>query len=140
MDQVLLDSGSIDSFMLAGKAVFTIRNPKTDRSFTYKVRVAKGNAVHIHFVSVLTGNNNETDYTYIGYIRDNRFQYGYNKSAIGVEAPSVKAFQWFMANRSALGPVEVYRSNNCARCGRKLTVVSSITSFLGPECIKHVRG
>ncbi len=136
MDQVRLDSDSISSFILAGKAVFTIRNPKTDRSFTYKIRAAKENTVH--FVSVLTGCNNEIDYTYIGFIKNNEFIYGRNKSNIGNEAPSVKAFNWFMRNRGNLGNIECYRSNNCARCGRKLTVISSVIAWLGPECAKMV--
>jgi hypothetical protein len=139
MDQVLLDSDSIDSFMLAGKAVFTIFNPNTDKSFTYKIRRAAGNPNFVHFVSVLTGPDNTSNYTYIGYIRNGEFNYGVGKSLIGFSAPSVQAFGWFMRNRDNLGPVEVYRSNNCARCGRKLTVVSSVINYLGPECIKHVR-
>lgn len=135
-EQVRLDSGSISSFILAGKAVFTIRNPKTDKSFTYKIKGNKENTVH--FVSVLTGNNNESDYTYIGFIRNGEFVYGRAKSVIGNDAPSVQAFGWFMRNRGNLGPVECFRSNNCARCGRKLTVISSVIAWLGPECARKV--
>jgi hypothetical protein len=138
MEQVRLDSESISSFIMAGKATFTIRNPKTDKSFTYRIRAAESKAVH--FVSVLNGRDNEKDYSYIGFIRNGEFVYGGAKSHIGNDAPSVKAFGWFMANRNNLGPVECYRSNNCARCGRKLTVISSVINYLGPECIKHVRG
>ncbi len=135
-DLVKLEQESISAFILAGKAVFTIRNPKTDKSFTYKIRAAKNGSVH--FVSVLTGCNNESDYSYIGFIKDGTFIHGRDKSTIKNDTPSVKAFGWFMINRNNLGPVECYRSNHCARCGRRLTVASSIMAWLGPECAKMV--
>lgn len=135
-EQVKLDSESITSFMLAGKATFTIHNPRTSRSFTYKVKANKEHTVH--FVSILTGPDNNSNYTYIGFIRNNEFVYGRNKSPIGNDAPSVLAFSWLMANRSNLGPVECFRSSKCARCGRKLTRVSSIIQWLGEDCAKMV--
>jgi len=137
IDQVLLNgSDYIDDFLFAGKAVFTIRNPVTNKSFTFKIKASRSGMVH--FVSVLTGCNNESDYTYIGYISNGQFKYGKGKSPIGNDAPSVRAFSWFMRNRGNLGSVECYRSNNCARCGRKLTVASSVLAFLGPECAKRI--
>lgn len=135
MEQVKLSAGNILPYMLAGKAILTIRNPKTDKSFTYKVRASEDKT--IHFVSILNGADNNSNYCYIGVIVRGRFIHG-RKSSVGSEAPSVLAFGWLMGHLGNLGPVEVYKSNKCARCGRRLTRVSSITSFLGPECQKMV--
>lgn len=137
MEQVRLASEDILPYMLAGKATITIRNPKTDKSFTYKVEKPKD--CDKWFVKVLTGPNNDhsSNYTYIGFISRGHFLYGV-RSRISHVSPCVKAFGWFMGNLKSLGCVEVYRSTRCGRCGRKLTVVNSILALLGPECQKYV--
>lgn len=126
----------VSSYIFAGKAIFTIRNPKTDRSFTYKITQPKD--CDKFFVKVLTGPDNTSDYEYIGFIVDSRFIYGRNKSRIFQDAPSVKAFGWFLNNINSLGPVECFHHGFCGRCGRLLTVIESIENGLGPECFKKV--
>lgn len=135
MTQAQLSSEKILPYILAGKAIFTIRNPSTDRSFTYKVSQPKDCSKW--FVKVLTGPDNNSNYTYIGFLNERKeFVYGRGKSPIGEAAPSVLAFKWLMGNIDSLKGVEVFHSGKCARCGRTLTVIESITSGLGPECIK----
>jgi hypothetical protein len=125
-------------FILAGNATFTLTSARTGMRFTYKVRakeVADG-APSVHFVSVLTGADNESDYTFLGTIFGGATFKHSTKSRIGKDAPSAKAFAWsfprIMGN--ALVEASVHHEGKCGRCGRKLTVPRSIEVGLGPEC------
>ena len=134
MTQAQLTEPNILPYILAGKAIFTIRNPKTGASFTYRVKQPKDCSKW--FVGVLTGPDNTSNYSYIGFLNEGKqFVYG-RKSRITEGAPSVLAFKWFMSNLGNLKGVECFHSGRCARCGRVLTVVESVTSGLGPECRK----
>jgi hypothetical protein len=141
-------AGDCRSFMLAGNATLTIVSHKTDTRFTYRVRCPEDQRDQdvdtygrVWFVSLLTGSNNEEDFSYIGCIFSGRANFVYGrKSHVGVGAPGVKAFDWF--SRFLLSPtspglpasLEVWHEGRCSRCGRKLTVPESIARGLGPEC------
>ena len=144
-----LPTSTFGRFMLAGNATFTVVSKKTGTRFTFKVTKPEPTPQYpnpIHFVKVLTGNQNETDYTYLGQITSRggmtTYQHG-RKSPIGAAAPSALAFAWFagqvLQGKDAPG-VEVYHAGKCGRCGRKLTVPESITSGFGPECLSLVGG
>jgi hypothetical protein len=122
-------------FALAGNAVFTLSSVKTGARFTYRVRAAEQNP--IHFVSVLTGPNNSTDWKYLGYFRRGVYFHGAAKAKISAAAPSAVAFKWWWENTArgiAMPSLELDHSNRCGRCGRPLTVPESIRTGLGPEC------
>ena len=53
-------------FILAGNALFTVENAQTGNRFTFKVR--KPDDDKPHFVSVLTGADNEHDYSFLGTV------------------------------------------------------------------------
>lgn len=133
----------IKNFVLAGNATITVRSGATGSRFTYKIKTPKESRSPIWFVSLLTGSDNETNFEYVGQIRNNgSFDHG-RKSRISDDATSVKAFDWFwkmiQANRSSvLEQAEIYHEGRCGRCGRKLTVPESVESGYGPECINHV--
>lgn len=136
--QYLLSMLPLHKFALAGNATFTVSNIATGNRFTFRVRKPKNGAANCpHFVSVLTGADNENSYSYLGCIfSDGNFRRT-AKSKIGAEAPSHKAFEWVWSNRmneEKLGRVEIRHAGKCCRCGRKLTVPSSIDSGVGPEC------
>ena len=57
-------------FILAGNALFTVENTATGNRFTFKVR--KPDDDKPHFVSVLTGPDNEHDYAFLGTVFDPR--------------------------------------------------------------------
>jgi hypothetical protein len=130
--------------MLAGDARFTVVSAKSGTRFTYRVRAADQEGRRpggpSHFVSVLTGANNETDYGYLGLVREGAFEHG-RKSRISASAPSARVFAWFWraAETGAnLDQCEVHHEGRCGRCGRALTVPASIVSGFGPECIQYV--
>jgi hypothetical protein len=119
-------------FALAGNATFTATSLKTGVRFTFKIRKPDENTPH--FVKVLSGPNNEEDYSFIGTIFDgNVFRPGRKISA---EAPSVKAFAWIWAHidNPPVEQVKINHEGRCCRCGRKLTTPQSCSDGFGPEC------
>lgn len=131
-------TGSLARFVLGGNATFTVVSKKTGVRFTFKVRAAKGDGDNLpYFVMVLTGSDNEQDYSFLGTIfADGNYRHG-RKSVIGQTAPSACAFQWLwqhIEDPALSDKIEFWHEGRCCRCGRKLTVPSSIEAGIGPEC------
>lgn len=125
------------AFAKAGNARFTLVSKKTKERFTYRVRQTGDKP---HFVAVLTGSNNEEDYSFIGTIFDVGFRHS-QKARITASAKSVLAFDWFWHNidhPKIATAIEFWHEGRCCRCARPLTDPASIASGFGPECIKHV--
>ena len=120
-------------FIFAGKSIVTFLNTKTGNRFTFKTKAAKDS--NMFFVSVLSGPEN---WAYIGTCIEGKFRHG-RKSNISQDAQSVKVFDFVLA-KLLLGTlpefVEVWHEGHCGKCGKRLTVPSSIENGLGPECIK----
>jgi len=119
-------------FILAGRALFTLRSAKTGKRFTFKV--VRKDSYNMWHVRVLAGPDNTADYNYIGFIGRTGDQF-FAKARGGKisEAPSVKAFRWFLQNMESK-QVEVWHEGRCGRCGRALTVPESIEAGLGAKC------
>jgi hypothetical protein len=136
----LLSKENILKFVFAGKAIFTVENPATGNRFTYKVRCVENDdgSQSPFFVSVLTGPDNWDNYRYIGFVslKDCKFRHGH-KSGIGPDAPSVKAFRWFIDHIED-DRMNVYHEGRCGKCARRLTVPSSIEIGFGPKCLGGV--
>jgi len=160
-DHKFTDAASVRSFVLGGNALFTVRSEATGTRFTYKVRASEdktsqpdyestaGPAARrprgggVFFVSLLSGSNNEEDFSYLGIIpKDDPLSFRLTaKSRAGEQAQSVVAFRWFWKQITAgrlPGSMSVWHEGRCGRCGRTLTVPESIASGFGPECIQHV--
>jgi hypothetical protein len=122
-------------FMFAGNSTATFVNTKTDNRFTFKLKQKKDS--NLFFVSVLTSPD---VYTYIGTVINGQFKHG-RKSKINKDAQSVRVFEYVFKNLlSASLPdfIEVWHEGRCGKCGRTLTVPSSIATGLGPECVKSI--
>ena len=144
MANELKTNADIKTFLLAGKALFTVENTITSARFTFQVRKAKANPKFpgdTWFVGVLTGTDNENDYSSLGMVKDGTFR-TYGKARVTTEATSFKAFSWLFARINGDKPVPenviVRHEGYCCRCGRTLTVPDSIDRLggLGPECAK----
>jgi hypothetical protein len=139
----LTDSKATLDFIFAGKAIFTLRSTKSGSHYTYKMRKAEPRTLIdpvTYFLKVLVGSDNTTDYAYAGIVRDGQFRTT-GKSKVSANAESVKAFVWALAQfQSGVIPasLEVWHEGRCGRCGRRLTVPSSIATGLGPECAGKV--
>ena len=131
----ITDTKEALKFMFAGKSVVTFLNSQTGNRFTFKIKACKNS--NIFFVSVLTSPDT---YTYIGTAIEGNYKHG-RKSVISSEAQSIKVFQYMLAKlKSNNLPdfLEVWHEGHCGKCGRRLTVPSSILNGLGPECIKRL--
>jgi hypothetical protein len=136
LDLVLLDAAHIEPFTKGGRALFTVVSKKTGQRFTFRIQRKNHVASGPLFVKVLTGSQNDSDYTFLGTIFDDRTYVRSKKSPIGPDAPSALAFDWFWRCIQAqkLTSFDVYHHGRCCRCGRTLTVPSSIQLGIGPEC------
>ncbi len=122
-------------FLTAGKATLTVLSKKTGSHLTFKVSKGKAEGSP-HFVSVMTGSDNETSFTFLGSIFNGAdYRHGF-RSTISKEAPSAQAFEWLWKNIDAIPEekAELLPATNCCRCGRKLTHPASVTDGIGPEC------
>lgn len=122
-------------FIFAGNSTSTFRNSKTENRFTFKVKQKKDS--NLFFVSVLTSPDS---YTYIGVVIKGKYLHG-KKSVISRDAQSVKVFNYVLNNlvsNTLPGFIEVWHEGRCGKCGRKLTVTSSVSNGLGPECVKTI--
>lgn len=131
----ITDTKQALKFMFAGKSVFTFINTKTGNRFTYKIKNAKNS--NIFFVSVLT---NPDVYSYIGICVEGNYNHG-KKSNISKDAQSVKVFEYILNKlKSDNLPefLEVWHEGFCGKCGKRLTVPSSILTGIGPDCIKKL--
>lgn len=127
-------------FILAGNATVTLVSGKTGTRFTYRVRSPE-KIENLHFVSVLTGSDNDKDYSYLGTIFSGVTWGHGKKSKIGKEATSAKAWAWawsYLAKGELPPNCEVWHDGCCGRCGRRLTTPESVARGLGPECSKKV--
>ena len=129
------------AFILAGKAIFTIIGLSNRYTFKVQRREADGNRYQqdAYFVSLLTGPENTSDYTYLGmlepisgHVRLTR------KSSYRDDSTPVKAIRWAVEriwrNQPIPAPAAIMHAGRCRRCGRLLTVPASIVSGFGPEC------
>lgn len=132
-----------DLFILGGNSTFTLKSRKSGKHFTYRARADESDPKRV-YVSVLTGGENERDYSFLGTIfRHNDihavFRHG-KKSKISPEAQSAAAFRWFWDHAKNPPPaVEFIKSGRCCRCNRVLTTPESVAAGIGPECSKLSR-
>lgn len=126
-------SGDLRQIVLAGNAKFTVRNEQTGRRLTFRIQRCKDRE-DLFFVGVMTSDNNEHGYTYLGCVREGFYAHG-RKSPLPQDSLYAKVFEWFWRHASALpASVRVYHAGACLRCGRPLTVPESIERGFGPEC------
>src|SRR6516225_9069598 len=140
------------AFIMAGNSTVTIVSKKTGQRFTFRIQAPhkEGNEgtnaardvnSQMRFVQVLTGQDNENSYRYLGYIKRGVYFHGGAKAKIGEDAPSAKAFAWAFKRLSQGGDMsamEIWHEGRCGRCAHKLTVPESVASGYGPECIGKV--
>jgi hypothetical protein len=130
----------IKRFIIGGKAIMTLESKLTGRWFTYKIKRAKKDEENSpFFVSVLTGNDNDSSYTYMGTIfNGEKLKFTLTKnSKIGDSALSYKAFNFFftlLMNNKVHEDMAIYHRGLCSVCGKSLTQPESLKSGVGPIC------
>jgi hypothetical protein len=141
------NADDVKSYILAGHATVTLTSQRTQCRYTFKVSQAKdretGEPKDFWFVGLLAGPDNESDYQYMGLLDAQRGFRLTAKSRMTTEAKPVKGFDYMWRHVAAgqMPPaMEIRHEGACGRCGRKLTVPSSIDSGIGPECAKKMGG
>lgn len=128
------------TFLFGGNATFTLVSSMTSRRFTFKVSRVQDKP--FFFVGLLSGSDNQTDYSYMGILNPD-FSFRLTRgSRINNESDSYKAFKWmtqvFAAkNEDLFHQVQFWHEGRCCRCGRKLTVPESIAMGIGPRCARR---
>lgn len=129
-------------FFSAGRAVFTVDNGKGTH-YTYQIGHSKPEQPL--FVGLLTGPNNESDYTYLGIYNPENHQVRLTaKSKYTEETQPVKVIRWAIKQiaegKELPEGYSVKHEGKCCRCGRTLTDPISIDRGVGPECWEKMGG
>lgn len=133
------------NFFEGGKAIFTVTNP-SGQHYTFKIRKPRPETPY--FVSMLTGPDNTSSFTYLGlYNPTLKMDINQNvrltaKSRMTNDSTPVKVLRWAIkkvAEANSHAPIlptgySIQHEGRCCRCGRRLTVPESIDSGIGPEC------
>jgi hypothetical protein len=127
-------------FFSQGRAVFTVDNGKGTH---YTYRIGRKNDTQPLFVGLLTGPNNERDYTYMGiYNPEEQSVRLTSKSKYNDDTQPVKVIRWALKQVSEGKELPVGYSikheGRCCRCGRSLTDPISVELGIGPECREKV--
>jgi len=127
-------------FFQGGRALFTVANGKGEH-YTFKIRQPKGDNKPF-FVSLLTGPNNEADYTYLGIYNPNANKVFLTaKSKMNENSTPVKVINWAIgivaSGKTLPNGYSIAHEGKCCRCGRLLTDPTSIELGIGPECRKR---
>lgn len=147
------------NYIMGGDATFTFLSIKTDKRFTFKCEQSKKYDETLQkvvkqdrwFVSVLTGYNNDSDYSYLGTIdskSNNKWILRFTpKSKVTKEAPSAIAFNFILdALQNSVTSIDklrdklkIFHDGSCSKCGKHLTDPVSVAIGRGPICatIEH---
>lgn len=132
--------------MTAGRATITLVSTATGARYTYRLEtMPKGSPERFgpaaRVVLLLTGPNNASDYTRVGHLRTCPGGLVFRPvkgSRMHHDAPPLAAMSWAVRvlQRGGAMPVglEAYHDGTCCRCRRILTVPSSVSTGVGPEC------
>jgi hypothetical protein len=94
----------------------------------------------MYFASLLVGQNNEQDYEYLGFIKNDLGALIAGRKG-NPEHPAYRALDWALRQFAAdkmPEQLEFWHEGRCARCAKVLTDPASIEAGFGPECIQHV--
>lgn len=150
-DCLLTTPQAVIDYAMAGKAKITVVSRKTGDRLTFRLRRAQRGErgegrcdKRPFFVSVLSGSDNQTSYSFLGSAwrvptgTAISYKHSYLKSKVTRDAKSVRVIEWLFGralhNDRCFEQVSVYRSNVCGRCGRELTDPESIVTGIGPKC------
>lgn len=138
----LTESDALE-YMLAGHATITLRHNVSGNRYTYKINVPQDTSRGLcHFVVLLSGPDNESDFTYLGMIgQDKRFRLTKASRLPESSAPVFafkSVFERLTSGAALPSTIEIWHEGRCGRCGRTLTVPESIERGIGPECAEKM--
>jgi hypothetical protein len=128
---------------------YTIENRETHEHRTFRVRTQPDDAKFApgsRIVSLLTGADNESDYTGFGFVLPNKVVVWRKKrSSVAGQLSDFEIYAsmlWVLASNGDASRWSrkycLHLSSTCIRCNRKLTTPESIIAGIGPECAAAV--
>lgn len=141
LDAVITDPTDAFKYVTAGRGKFTLVSKRTGTRYTYKANRGEKQPYSdpLVFIKVLTGPDNQTSYTYVGFIRPGSVGLKPGKKGQPT-AVTYRALDWALRQfASGVMPeeLELWHSGTCGCCGRELTVPASIASGFGPVCARR---
>lgn len=136
----------VKEFFAAGRAIFTVEVPsdfaaKHDLKPHYTFKVDHAEWPEAWFVKLLVGADNSSDYKTFGMLNPETGQMRLTRKGDDKSWP-VRLVRRVFANVYGETPEKieaagfnVHHEGRCGRCGRRLTVPSSIEYGLGPVCL-----
>ena len=116
---------------LTHNGTFTVVSSQTGNHRTFKITTpGKGKLAGKRVVSLLTGPNNERDYTLFGFVEPNGIRVWQRCADM---APLAKMLE-NLPHHIQRGSVTVTASVCCRVCNRKLTTPESLALGIGPSC------
>jgi hypothetical protein len=139
-DAVITASADAWNYITGGHGSFTLVSKKSGTRFTYKARWVTYPINTLCFIDVLTAPDT---YTYMGLLDTEKKNVRITRgSKVLWSAPSFKALTWVLGaiKRGGNLPdcVEFWHDGRCCKCGRQLTVPSSIAAGIGPVCASRL--
>lgn len=123
---------------------YTAKNRVTGQHRTFEIKTQAADAKFApgeRIVSLLTGPNNEADYTAFGFATDHGIAIWKSKRGQGGTKSEWEWYGevlWSLALDSAFSPFadryEFLLEGRCLRCNRVLTTPESVLSGIGPVC------
>lgn len=137
-------------FVVGGKAVFTLENDKEfaqknglPKQYTFRVTKKENEGRDpVFFVSLLTGPDNTSDYTYLGLLKARHGGIVLTKNSKMNEKTWCfrlldKALKKIWSNKQdeiIRAGFDIHHEGKCCKCGRPLTDEKSIKLGIGPRC------
>jgi hypothetical protein len=129
------------AFITAGRSHFTLVSKQTGKRYTYRVARLQQEGSRQPgplLASVLYGQDNGSDYRYVGVVGSTGRLRFTAKSKVTCDDPRGAGLAWaldHLVQRAAIPPqLEVWHEGRCGRCARRLTDPASLARGLGPEC------
>lgn len=125
-------------FLTAGHAIFTVSNLAGEH-YTYKVSAPDKQDPNrpIWFVAVLTGPNNQRDYTYLGLLNA-KGEVVPTKATKAPDSVPFRVAKWatklVWEGKTLPEGYKLHHEGRCGHCGRPLTTPESVESGIGPIC------
>jgi hypothetical protein len=134
-----MDAKTARRFVTAGHAIFTVANATGDH-YTYRVtRREFADERVLYFVGLLTGPNNDSDYTYLGVLDPLTLDVRLTRASHYTDASTpVRVIRWALhligTCRELPTGYRLHHEGHCGRCGRTLTTPESTDTGFGPDC------
>jgi len=138
-------------FVTAGKAIFTVHNNQ-NKHYTFKVSFKEGENGYpdCYFVSLLTGGDNQHDYTYLGMLNPDTGNVKLTRaSKFNNESKAVRVIRWAVRliwdGKDFPQGYGCHGEGRCGRCGRPLTAEPGVNPEgerfgFGPSCWAKMQG